>query len=204
MANIYECPQGCKAQGGQPIAATVRGWKKHMTRNHGGYNQDQLDAILATMAPNAEAGKAEFLAAGDVMEFPGPAKTEATAATPEKETTSIKTDAAAKRLSAKMNKFKKSIADKIPQAVNGALKDKGPEWQMTEDDRAMLSESFENCLEVLDVDFQIQPIGMVLSNPLWVLLLPILTLLLIFGMKAIENRPKESLPNDEKPVSLPN
>jgi hypothetical protein len=60
--NIYECPEGCKAQGGKPIAATIRGWKKHMTHAHGQWTEDQLAAIVGASAPNAESGKAEFLA----------------------------------------------------------------------------------------------------------------------------------------------
>jgi hypothetical protein len=207
--NIYACPKGCKAQGGYPIAASVRGWKKHMSRQHGGYTQEELNAILGSSTPDLESGRAAFLSAAD--DNAPPAETggqggEKTAAAPgpsPEELKSLRTDATAKRLSAKMNKFKKSIADKLPQAVNNAFKDKGPEWAMDEEERAMLSEALENCFEVLDIDFQIAPIGMVLSNPLWVLLLPIATLLLIFGMKAVKNKKTEAEKTDDETVSVP-
>jgi hypothetical protein len=58
---------------------------------------------------------------------------------------------------------------------------------LTQDDSELLAEACENCLEVLEIDFQIKPIATVLSNPLWVLLLPVFVLILIFVPKAAAN-----------------
>src|SRR3974377_2438043 len=49
--NVYECPKGCKAPGGKPIAATIRGGKKHMTRKHGGWREEQLAQFAGGEAP---------------------------------------------------------------------------------------------------------------------------------------------------------
>jgi hypothetical protein len=195
--NIYECPYGCKAQGNMPIAASIRGWKRHMTKQHGKYDQDQLDAILGAAPKDSESGKAAFLAEADqapelfmgkegVTTNPNPKPVK----TPEEisaETKKIKTDEIGKKFSTKINKFKKSVADKIPKVLNEAVKDKGPEWQLSEEDSELLAESVENCFEILDIDFRITPVSTVLTNPLWVLILPALVLALIFGTKVVKH-----------------
>lgn len=193
--NVYECPMGCKAQGGKPIAATIRGWKKHMTKQHGEWTQEQLAVLVGASTPNPEAGRSLFLSEDaaapegkpdDGTEAPGtPTDTEAASV-------KLKTDAASRKVSAKMNKMQKKFADKIPQLLNKALEQKGAEWQLDDSDKELLSESVENCFDVLDVEFAMAPISAKLSNPLWVLLLPLLALAIIFGPKAAANiKPKE-------------
>lgn len=193
--NTLECPKGCKAGGGKPIAATVRGWKKHMTRNHDGYTEEQLTAVVGATAPDAGVGRDLFLneiESGVQASIGGEVKPidDATgAATPP--VVDIRTDATSRKLSAKMNKMKKNFADQIPKIVNAALKQKGDEWIMDDSDKEMLSESVESCFDVLDIQFQMAPMGFVLENPLWVLLYPVLTLAFIFGIKAVKNQPQK-------------
>lgn len=194
--NIYECPEGCKAQGERPIAASIRGWKKHMTRQHQGYTQEQLDAIVGATPPSSQAGKDLFLSEFDDADKVAPHATDGVAgegggsvASPDK-TVEVKTDAAARKLSAKMNKMQAKFAKKIPEIMNNALKSQGDEWQMADDDKETLAEAIENCFEVLDVEFRVAPISKVLTNPLWVFMLPIFALLLIFLPKAMKNLPQ--------------
>ena len=106
-------------------------------------------------------------------------------------TVAVKTEQVGKRLSGKLNKFKKSVADKVPKVMNAAIKEKGPEWQLNEEDSSLLAEAVENCFEILDVDFQITPISKILTNPLWVLILPAFVLVLIFIPKMVANAGKE-------------
>jgi hypothetical protein len=103
----------------------------------------------------------------------------------------LKTDATGRKLAAKFNKMQKRLAEELPRAVNNAIKEKGEEWQLNAEDQELLAESVENCFDVLDIQFNIAPIAMQLSNPLWVLLLPLLALILIFVPKSIKNLPKE-------------
>lgn len=192
VLNIYECPNGCKAQGGKPIASSIRGWKKHMTRNHGGYDQSQLDAILGTSAPDSSRGRELFLSEIDSPNEPAqagtlpdsPASAPASLPDPERETR-LKKEAMARKFSAKLNKFKEKVSARLADGVNLIAKDKGPEWEITEDDRELLGESIENCFEILDVDFQIRPLTKTLENPLWVLALPIIALVMIFLPKVM-------------------
>jgi hypothetical protein len=189
---IYECPKGCKAAGNKPIAATIRGWKKHMTKQHGGFSDEELSAIIASVpmpsSPSgSESGKDAFLKENEAP-LPGAIPIDRPRNTPEEEqakAVKIKTDEMAKRYNQRINKMRKRISEALPRAVGEAVKKKGPIWQLSQDDSELLSESVENSLDVLDIDFQITPISATLTNPLWVLLLPFLALLLIFVPKAM-------------------
>lgn len=180
-----------------------------MTQAHGGYKEHELDRILGTMPREADGqGKMQFLAEMDAQPEPEPPKAEAAdkpasppTAPPEPKTAELKADAVAKRMSGKLNKFKKNLADKIPKVLNKAIKDKGPEWQLDAEDSELLAESVENCFEILDLEFRITPISMVLQNPLWVLLLPATVLLLIFSGKTLQNAPR--VKEEAKPEEAP-
>lgn len=204
----YPCPYKGKDNGTKHCdrdADTPRGWKVHMTRQHKEYTQAQLEAVLGAAPASNDEGRAAFLAEveanatviGPTTESEKVVSIDSQPTTEEQKTVALKTDAAGRKLSAKFNKFKKNLSDKIPQAINNALKDQGPEWQMETSDMEMLSESVENCFEILDIEFKIAPINKQLSNPLWVLLLPLMVLLLIFGPKGIKNLPKLNLGGDD-------
>jgi hypothetical protein len=183
-------PQGIKIC--ESPFSTPRGWKGHMTRQHGEYTQEQLAAALGAVAPDSEAGRALFLSEGSVTDDSGATpNVEVVNEEEEAKTKKLKTDAAAKKLSAKFNKFQEKITERLTEALSNSVKEKGPEWAMSDEDRELFAESLENCFEVLDVQFNITPINATLTNPLWVLLLPLMVLALIFGPKAMKNLPKE-------------
>lgn len=187
---------------------SIVGWKRHMTRSHGGYKEADLDKVLGNMPREADGqGKMQFLAEMEALDEPPkgtPAEKPPTPATaPETAKTSeLKTDAMARRMSGKLNKFKKSLADKVPKVMNKAIKAKGPEWQLDTEDSELLSESVENCFEILDLQFNITPISVILKNPLWVLLLPLTVLIFIFTGKSIANAPTMK-PEEPKPEEAP-
>jgi hypothetical protein len=215
---IYECPRGCKSQGQRPIASTIRGWKKHMTRQHGGYEKSELDAIIGNQSQDAESGRAKFLSeagldySGGLFDgqTPLPETPEEQKKRKEEQAQKeidLKTDAVSKKFSGKLNKMKDAIAQKFPEALSNAIKDKGPEWQLSGEDTELFAESIRNCFDVLDIDFRIVPISTVLTNPLWVLLMPLLALCLIFVPKAIshatieaERRRLEGEPENVQPT----
>lgn len=206
----FECPRGCEnPKGGKNIASSIIGWKRHMTLRHESYTDDELAKVLGTSPRDIERGRAEFLA-GDSVTDPAigtdekpnattPGTESAAAPTPRK----IKTDAVASKFSAKLNKFKKSVAEKVPKVLNEAIKEKGPEWQLSDKDSEIFAEAVENCFEVLDIDFQITPISKTLSNPLWVLLLPVLVLVMIFIPKAVANARIEQATSGSSSESVP-
>lgn len=201
----YQCPKCDTTR-----IHTIKGWKTHMTRAHGGYKEHDLDKVLGTTLPADDTGqgKMAFLAEMEGLDTPPKDTQVEKPPTPPtgqeaQKTAELKTDAVARRMSGKLNKFKKNLAEKIPKVLNKAIKDKGPEWQLDTEDSELLAESVENCFEILDLEFRITPISLVLQNPLWVLLLPLTVLLLIFSGKTIQNRPKapeEAKAAEEAPV----
>lgn len=183
----FDCPRGCKRKNGDPVATTIKGWKRHMTSAHGKFTDEELNKVLGTGPIDPEQGRAEFLRDIDApLETPTPAP-EATdvQASAQEKTVEVKTDAVSKKFSGRLNKFKEKLARKIPEALNDVIKEKGPEFLMSDSDVEMFSEAIENCFEVLDIDFRIAPVSKTLTNPLWVLLLPALVCVMIFAPKAV-------------------
>jgi hypothetical protein len=220
----YPCPYKGTPQGIKVCerdAETVRGWKGHMSRNHKEWTQEQLQTALGATAVDSERGRELFLSEVDGVTDGPPASSAATGEGKEEARPSqsqpssekvreIKTDATARKLSAKFDKFQKKVTERLTQALSNAVKEKGPEWEMTQEDRELFSESIENCFEVLDIKFNIAPIAVELTNPLWVLLLPALVLLLIFVPKAVKLKiaeggthvePVQDAPSAEKVAS---
>lgn len=202
--NTLECPLGCKAQGDKPIAATLRGWKKHMTRQHGKWTEEQVRALEGISPPSAnpEKGRDLFLSEVDETTDTPAVPTEKVvsidAEAEARKTVDLKTDAMGKKFNAKLNRMKKAVAEKLPQALGKAVEDKGPEWLLDKDDTEILSESIENCFDILDIDFKITPYSATLTNPLWVLILPLLACILVFAPKAAKAARKEQ---NENPAS---
>lgn len=201
--NIYECPDGCKSQGGKPIAATIRGWKKHMTRQHGGYTEEQLAAILSTNAPDTEKGRDLFLneidsaSSVDAESASSPAETGDAANPSPVPPVPLKTDATAKKFRAEMTKMKEQISSGVCDAINIKLKD-SPEWQLEKEESEAVAESIQNALKILDIELAVQPIQWTFTSPFWVLLMPLLTLIIIFGKKAAKNGPSEKTEEKSK------
>lgn len=211
---IFECPRGCKAAGDRPIASTIRGWKVHMARAHKTYTEDELAAIVGSTPSSPDRGKAEFLAEADTHEVLPTDNAGESAAAPGSEPRTVdasKTaDAVSRKFSGKINKFKASLAKQLPNAVNEALKERAPDWQMSPGNLETLSDSIEACFDALDIDFRITPFATTLTNPLWVLVLPAIALLLIFIPIGVKNaKSNEEVPSgsdastgDGKPVAL--
>lgn len=209
---ILECPRGCKAAGGKPIASTIRGWKSHMSRQHKGWEDNELAAVLASVpsssadpAPSSPgSGKEAFLKENEGSTKSAIQIDRPPHSTPEQEqakAVKIKTEEIGKKFNSKLNKMKKRIGEALPKAVSKAVAEKGPAWQLTTDDSELLGESVENALDVLDIDFQITPFSTVLTNPLWALLLPALALLLVFIPKSIEAQKLKGEEEDATPIA---
>jgi hypothetical protein len=203
---MFECPHGCMSpKGEKSISISIIGWKRHMTAKHGSYTEEEVSKVLGTGPRNAVEGKNAFLSASEAVADPS-ATSDAPkpeAPKPEESTRKIKTDEVGKKFSGKLNKMKKAIADKFPTMLNQAIKDKGPEWQLSSEDSDFFAEAIENCFEVLDIDFRITPISTTLTNPLWVLLLPALVLVMIFIPKVVANARTESTESSTSAEPLP-
>lgn len=181
-------------------AESPKGWKTHMTRQHGTYSAEQLAAAVGGVVPGANGGRELFLSeVQDTAPGGSPESTEVRgegAPPPQDNTVNIKKEQMARKFSARMNKFKEKLAARLTQGVNLIAVDKSPDWALSEDDEKLFSESLENCFEILDIDFQIRPVQKTLENPLWVLALPLAALLMIFLPKimkaAAQNKQEKS------------
>lgn len=205
--SIYNhCPRGCKPKPGKYIAQTIKGWKRHMTATHGDYTQEELDAIVGVVSPDSSSGREQFLSEAEkpAQELPGTSETPATdAAAPQAaRTVNVKTEQATKRMSGKLNAFKDKLSKKLPERINDSLKENAPEWAMNSGDLDFLTESIKDSFDVLDINFEVRPIGVTLSNPLWVLALPGLALLVIFLPIIMKNARKQLDGTDETPAPI--
>lgn len=173
-----------------------------MARAHKGFTDEELSAIIGTSPTSPDRGKAEFLAEVDdnaTLPEGTSAESAATPAEPRTVDASKTTDAVARKFSGKINKFKTSLAKQLPVAINDAIKERAPDWQMTGANLETLTDSIEACFDALDIDFRITPFSTTLTNPLWVFLLPAVALLLIFVPIGVKNA-KQS---DDEPATVP-
>lgn len=183
--NVLECPRGCKGQGGKPIAATIRGWKKHMTRNHREYTEEELAAVVGAVPPDSERGRELFLSeAGDTTELPPQEPRDPEAEAEAKRVVNL--DKTSKRLTGKLNKTKEKLAGAVPRVLNVVLKEKAPDMVLTDSEQKEVADSMEEVFEMLDVTFAVEPYAYVLQSRLWALLIPLATVLAILGVKAAE------------------
>lgn len=179
--NIYECPHGCKAQG-KPIAASVRGWKKHMTRNHSGYTDEQLAAIVGAAPPDRQRGREAFLfEAGKV---PGQDESAIGEKTDAEGTGSPDPEQAAaapvsKVVPLKMRKLKKAMAS-LPLVF---LKAKGIE--VDDDDREIIDGAQEILEDMFGVSIEVPESAWVIRSRLIALLFPLGAILLVWAKHAL-------------------
>lgn len=163
----------------------IRGLKTHLTRQHGGWTTDQIQAALEANPPMPEATEA------DVELFPdgnAPSTETATAMPPERERTrsepidaerSSKGRKAAIRLSKSMSGLKDFVAKLIPHLTVGFLNSKGIDGKLTQEGADTLSESWAAFFDFLGIDIEnIEPVKMKINGRKALFLFP----LSMFGM----------------------
>jgi hypothetical protein len=173
--NIYECPEGCKAQGGKPIAATIRGWKKHMTHAHGQWTDEQLAAIVGASTTTPEDGKAQFLAESE-------GTTTLESVEPEGKEEKPKKDGEAKKpapeeiayiplRSKKLRKFFGGLIGKFVSESN---------VELDADDQGMIDEAFDQLEELFPIVFAVPKKQMVIESRIAAVAVPLSGLALVY------------------------
>lgn len=158
-------------------AQTVRGWKSHMSRQHGQFSQEQLSAIVGAVAPDPERGRSLFLAerdgkpevpgqeaeAGEKTGIGGERRNE-TAPEQEKKTVPLK-----------MKKLKKALSA-LPEMF---LKAKGivPD----ESDKEMIDGATEILEEMFGVSLEVPETAWIIRSRLLALLFPLGAMLLVWA-----------------------
>lgn len=93
-----------------------------------------------------------------------------------------KTVKMSKNMKKAMGKFRKKIAE-FPIAWFHQQAKGNPEWELDEDEKDMLTDSIGTVLELLDVEFMIEPLNIQLTSIWWVIAYPILTFVFLFLTK---------------------
>lgn len=179
--NIYECPEGCKAQGGKPIAATIRGWKKHMTHAHGQWTDEQLAAIVGASTVTPEDGKAQFLAeSGENPTLLGFSSLE-DATSGSKEEKPKKDDKPQKPApeeiayiplrSKKLRKFVGGLIGKFVSESN---------VELDADDQGMIDEAFDQLEELFPIVFAVPKKQMIIESRIAAVAVPLSGLALVY------------------------
>lgn len=177
---MYPCPYKDTEKGNKHCKRdneSLRGWKMHMTRQHGQWSQDQLQMLVGAAAPDPERGRSLFLAEIDgKSEVPGQ-NTEAG------EKTSVgggRTDETApeqqkKTVPLKMKKLKKALSA-LPEIF---LKAKGivPD----ESDKEMIDGATEILEEMFGVSLEVPETAWVIRSRLLALLFPLGAMLLVWA-----------------------
>lgn len=213
-----QCPN-CPFDSGSP-----GGWKRHMTMMHGGWSDEQL-AEAGAFTLDASGARGNGKAAMSEAEgshlmgeesfdsyaskLPSDASGLETETTEERQPTPEE-DAQAerafrrlqmpKKMRAEMRKLKKKISEDLPEFFfnRQAEKMEQPEWKLTKDEKDAISDSVNMVLEVLDIDFAIEPVAMTLTSIWWVIAYPVLVILGIFFLKQQEIMKKENPLGEEE------
>jgi hypothetical protein len=175
----YPCPYKGTPQGKNSCRIdpqTLRGWKGHMSRQHGQFSDEQLAAIVGAAPPDPERGKSLFLSEIDGKpEVPGQN-------TETRETTGLggekqgepAPEQQKKTVPLKMKKLKKALST-LPATF---LKAKGivPD----EDDKEMIDGATEILEEMFGVSLEVPETAWVIRSRLLALLFPLGAMLLIY------------------------
>jgi hypothetical protein len=180
----YACPHRGKGESRlcDREFEAITGWKRHMTRQHGGYDDAQLSSVVSAPAPNAELGRSLFLSEveGGIPgqdhpqqeKQPSPAgKVAPSASAPEP----------TKRVPFKSKKLKKFFSS-IPQVF---LKAKGIEPD--DDDKEMIDTATEMLEEMFGVAFEVPEDMWVIRSRWLALLFPFGAVLIIWAKHMLPN-----------------
>lgn len=200
--NKLVCPFGCVASGRYPIAATSNGWKKHMTRTHGSWTDEQLNSAMG-------AGVVE---AADVSGFPGFA--EAAAAAPDSETSAGDTPAVTETPGAPLTAPKEGGAPGTAAAPRRPRKPINPKAirrplvsviesffakqgdPLTDEEKKDVDDSIGEMLDAMGIGFEIRPFEFTLQSPFWALLFPLICIGTIFLKRQKPSEPESDRGSD--------
>jgi hypothetical protein len=193
-ANTIECPRGCKTRNGRyPIASSIRGWKHHMTKQHGGWTPEEIAAVTGTASIDPAQGKSLFMseidggiqtpdAGKEKIDEDGNLAPEQTKEPP------------VKRVQFKSKKLRKFLSS-LPELV---LKAKGV--TADEDDRELMDGASEMMEEMFGIAFEVPDTQWVIKSRLFALLFPIAAVFLVWAKHEFSFNLNKEKENKETPA----
>lgn len=185
----YKDDPGRKTKHCARDAESIRGWKTHMSRQHGGYDEGQLGAIVGAAVPNPDAGRITFLGEIDSTDTPG-------LFDPDREKTGQDTPtegnavgvAGATRTAPeqpkKRVKFKpKAMREFLSELPEMFFKAKGIEPD--DSDKKLLDAASEMLEELFGVSFEVPDTEWVIKSRLLALLFPFAAVLVVYAKHTI-------------------
>jgi hypothetical protein len=162
----------------------------------GGKTLDELEASLPDDASHGFDAMPSFTVDqnGDPMDGIGVMSGDLQSTTQEKKVKRIK-------MSASMRKAMKKLKERIGRFPAIWFEQKAlqhPEWALSKDEEDTISESVNFALELLDIEFMIEPVSMTLTSIWWVIAYPFATIGMVWFYHA--DKVKKAHPEDfEKP-----
>lgn len=87
-----------------------------------------------------------------------------------------------KKMRKAMNRFKTKIAD-IPIMWFHTQAKANPEWELDDDEKALITDAIETVFDVLDIEVEIEPLSWTLTSVWWVISYPVLAFVFLFLTK---------------------
>ena len=177
----YPCPYKGTQRALQQCARdpeTVRGWKKHMTRQHSGYDDGQLAVIVGAVGIDKDAGRAAFLNESDSpgIDTPGQGEKAGTSTTGEGDSQRPTAPAPepVKRVPLKSERFMKFL-NTLPEKI---FKEKGIE--LDEEDKEMMATGTEMMEGLFGVAFEVPESMWVIRSRWMALFFPLGAIALVY------------------------
>lgn len=175
-----------------------------MSSKHGGYSEDEIRQATGSsdeaMFAAGEESFADYAAtlpedANDLLREPAPTEQDIEeqqriAQEKERKTARI---ALSKKMKKKMEAFRNQLSTTLPSLFFDRMAEKHeqPGWRLSKDEKEAIKDSVETFMELADVEFAFNPIEIQLTSIWWVVLYPIATIGIVFGLKSMEYSPKK-------------
>ena len=189
---------------------TLGDWKKHMTNEHGGYSdaelqhaagsgeegayitgEDSFEQYAARM-PSTESGLRDSVVDSSVKSPGNTAGESPTDGTVEESAgffdvqPSVRRIEMSKNMKKQLKRMKQLIAEKAPRIVFQRIAEQRhqPSFALTDTEADFVSESIEVAFEAFGIQFEIMETDIVLTSKIWLLLYPVLVILSVFLLKS--------------------
>ena len=201
---------------GREAARTLKGWKHHMTKQHGGYTSDELNVLnvgaeAQNIGGNRTAGELYEQAGESEFETPAPppngaaAQASAPAPAPEPLRVSPEMRKLQKQINEQMEKSKSVIVKAVPKELfhRLAVNRNDPSLELTLEETESIESALNTFLLALGVNWEIEPWAITLKSKFWLLLYPLAVVFFVFARKTAgktATKPTEPAPETKESI----